>query len=161
MSLEIRAATPDDFDTVVSLFYAIDIHYWGQAAPSKRAIAEHVSHSIMSAKSCEVVLAEIDGRPVGLATFTVLDPGAETDRQFLVKELFVVEGMRGEGIGQALMRNLAVTAKARNCLRLDWTAESTNLGALAFYDNIGARRITDGVAYRFDGAALDAFVGQA
>ena len=53
-----------------------------------------------------------------------------------------------------MLAHLAALAVARGCVRLDWTAETDNPGALAFYDRIGAKRITEKVYFQLDGDAL-------
>jgi len=58
------------------------------------------------------------------------------------------------------MRFLARLAVERDCVRLDWTAETDNGAALSFYDRLGARRVAEKVYFRFDGDALAAFAGE-
>jgi ribosomal protein S18 acetylase RimI-like enzyme len=61
---------------------------------------------------------------------------------------------RGQGVGRALMGFLARLAVQRGCVRFDWTAETDNPEALAFYDRLGAGRVAEKVYYRFDGDRL-------
>ena len=74
-----------------------------------------------------------------------------------LKDLYTGADARGAGVGETLMRYLARLAVERGCERFDWTAETNNPRAMAFYDRLGARRVTDKVYYRFDGDALTAF----
>ena len=71
-----------------------------------------------------------------------------------MKDLFTVEEARGLGIGEAIMRYLARYALDRGCGRFDWTTEDGNARAMAFYERLGARRVTDKVYYRLDGDTL-------
>ena len=80
--------------------------------------------------------------------------------QLFMKDLFVAPEARGRGAGQALMEFLARLALARGCVRFDWTAETSNPAALAFYDRLGARRIEEKVYFRFDGEALRALAAR-
>ena len=152
--LRIRLTGASDEAALAALFHAVDLHYWGAAAPSREAMAEHVRRNIMAARSCEIAIAELDGKPVGLATFAVLYPAPGPAGQLFMKDLFTLAEARGRGIGQALMAFLAKLAIERGCSRFDWTAETDNPEALAFYDRLGARRLAEKVYYRFEGEAM-------
>ena len=153
-NLRIRLAAASDEAALAGLFHAVDLHYWGAAAPSREAMAEHVRRNIVAARSCEIALAELDGKPVGLATFAVLYPAPGPAGQLFMKDLFTLAEARGHGIGRALMAFLAQLAIARGCARFDWTAETDNPDALGFYDRLGARRVAEKVYYRFEGEAM-------
>jgi ribosomal protein S18 acetylase RimI-like enzyme len=53
-----------------------------------------------------------------------------------------------------MLEYLARLAVSRGCVRLDWTAETSNPRALAFYDRLGARRVTEKIYFRVDGDML-------
>ena len=61
--IQIRLAGPGDAAALTELFDAVDRHYWGSAAPSPAAMAEHVRRRVLTATSCEIALAEMDGKP--------------------------------------------------------------------------------------------------
>jgi ribosomal protein S18 acetylase RimI-like enzyme len=155
-SLRIRLSGAGDEAILAALFHAVDLHYWGAAAPSRAAMAEHVRRNILGARSCEIAVAELDGKPAGLATFAVLYPAPGPAGQLFMKDLFILAEARGRGVGQALTAFLASLAIERGCARFDWTAETDNPEALAFYDRLGALRVTEKVYYRFEGEALTA-----
>jgi len=153
-----RLATAADQAAVTELFHLNDRHYWGDKAASREAMAAHVRGQVLAEHAnIEILLAESDGKAVGFATFAVLHPAPDLGGQFFLKDLFVPEELRGDGIGLILLREIAKLAGARGCVRLDWTAEDYNTRALAFYDRLGARRVTEKIYYRFDGEALKDF----
>lgn len=160
----IRLASAKDEAVLTTLFHVIDLHYWGAAAPARAVMAEHVRRNILGGPhgvpGCEIAIAEIDGKAVGLATFAILYPAPGPAGQLFMKDLFTVTEARGRGIGRALMEFLARLALERGCARFDWTAETDNPQALAFYDRLGARRVEDKVYYRFEGEALKALAGE-
>jgi len=160
MSVEVRIAGVADKEALVSLFHAIEVHYSRERAPTREAVARHVEGAILGCRTCEIAIAERDGRAVGLATFAVLYPAPDLGGHFHMKDLFAVAEARGQGVGQALMRFLARLAVERGCVRLDWTAETDNVAALSFYDRLGARRVAEKVYFRFDGEALQAFAAR-
>ena len=132
----------------------------GVTAPTLAVMAEHVRQRVLSATSCEIALAEIDGKAVGLATFAILYPAPGPSGQLFMKDLFTLAAARGRGVGHALMTFLACLALERGCTRFDWTAETDNPEALAFYDRLGARRVEEKVYFRFDGEALKALAAK-
>lgn len=157
MAATFRLATPADQDVLAALFHALDLHYWGAAAPSAEAMAAHVRDKILAPQSnCEIALAETAGEAVGIATFAIVYPAPHLSGQLFLKDLFTTAEARGRGIGEKLMRFLAALAVARGCSRLDWTAEAENPGAMAFYERLGAQRVENKVYYRLDSGALAA-----
>jgi GNAT superfamily N-acetyltransferase len=149
----IRSATDADIEVLADLFHAMFVHYWDPRSPSRAELARHIECDVLPS-GCEIVIAERDGQAVGLATFAVLYPGPGLGGQLTLKDLFVIAAARGSGVGKDLLAHLAKTAIARGCLRLDWTAEASNPEALAYYDRLGATRVTEKVYYRLDGDLL-------
>ena len=73
-----------------------------------------------------------------------------------IEDIYVDPDARGEGIGGALLRALAVKAKAQDCTRMEWAVLDWNAPAIAFYERLGAQRLQEWLGYRVEGAALDA-----
>ena len=94
-----------------------------------------------------------------MASFGQLYPAPKLGGQIHVKDIYIREGFRGRGIGPAILRRLAALAVERRCTRVDWTAETSNPRALAFYDRLGVPRVESKVYYRLEGETLKAFAG--
>jgi GNAT superfamily N-acetyltransferase len=153
-----RLATPDDHETVADLFHEDGCHYWGDKTPDRAAMGAYVREQVLAGHAnVEILLAEAGDKAVGFASFAVVHPAPDLGGQLFMKDLFVTEAARGQGIGEVLLRALAKIAVERGCVRFDWTAEDTNPRALTFYDRLGARRLTEKVYFRFDGEALKDF----
>jgi GNAT superfamily N-acetyltransferase len=108
----------------------------------------------------EVVLAEEDGLAVGFALFfhnfsTFLGrPG------IYLEDLFVLPEHRGRGIGRTLLAHLARLAVERGCGRLEWAVLDWNRDAIAFYERLGARPLSEWTVYRLTGEALTGLARQ-
>ncbi|MGF1594944.1 MAG: GNAT family N-acetyltransferase [Kiloniellaceae bacterium] len=153
-----RLATDADHVSLGRLFHENARHYFDDKAPSLAAVTAHVRADVLAAHGGgDLLLAEQNGETVGFATFAVVYPAPGLTGQLFMKDLFVTAAARGGGIGETLLRALAKIAVERGCSRLDWTAEDYNPRALALYDRIGARRLTEKVYFRFDGTALTDF----
>jgi len=55
-----------------------------------------------------------------------------------IKELYVAKTSRGNGIGEALMKQAVKDAKNKRCGRLKWDVLSDNIKAQSFYQRLGA-----------------------
>ena len=161
MSVSLRLAGPNDGTVVAELFNDLFAHYYDQGAPAPEAVERYVRDTVMTAgTACEIVLAEVASKAVGIATFSVNHPGPDLRGQLTLKDLYVRRGERGQEIGPRILCYLSRLALARNCSRVDWTAETTNPRALAFYDRLDVRRETEKIYYRLDGDDLVAMANR-
>lgn len=81
------------------------------------------------ALTLDSLVAEIDGRPVGLLTYRI-----ESDECEVVTLDSLVSG---HGIGTALLQAVADLARAQGCRRVWLTTTNDNLPALRFYQRQG------------------------
>ncbi|MEM1384035.1 MAG: GNAT family N-acetyltransferase [Pseudomonadota bacterium] len=154
--IEIRRAIRDDAGALEDLLRQTDTHY-GNAVKSAEDY-ERVLADILGSGFMEAVIAWADGRPLGYAIYTFLQPTDDAGAQMFMKELFVGDAARGTGLGRALMRHLTEIALARGCLRLDWTTDADNPGAQRLYDRIGAKAMPGRVYYRVAGEEIRAMM---
>lgn len=104
-------------------------------------------------------IAEVDGRPVGLAVW-FLNFSTWTGRHGLyLEDLFVDPAARRAGVARALFAALAAEAKARDCARIDWAVLDWNEDAKHFYRTLGGYHSTGWEPWRIDGEALAALQG--
>ncbi len=74
--------------------------------------------------------------------------------------MFVDPPHRGEGIGKALLVELARIARARNCGRLEWAVLDWNESAIEFYRSLGAESMDEWTIFRVTGDALARLAGE-
>lgn len=107
----------------------------------------------------EVLLAEWDNRPVGMALFFhnystfLAKPGIH------LEDLYVQEDQRGRGLGKALITCLARIAVERDCGRLEWQVLDWNEPARRFYRSLGATALDGWLTKRVSGESLQAMAG--
>ena len=85
-----------------------------------------------------VYLAELDGRPVGFATYFYSFSTYLGRRGIWLDDLFVDPDERGRGVGKALLQTLADLAFEQGLGRIEWITASKNDRALEFYRGVGA-----------------------
>jgi GNAT superfamily N-acetyltransferase len=127
-----------------------------QVVASESLLSEHLFGARPAA---EVVIAELDDRPVGFALFFqnfstfVGRPG------LFLEDLYVQPHARGHGIGKALLVHLARIALARGAGRFDWNVLDWNEPAIGFYTRLGAEVLPDWRTCRLSGESLARLAG--
>lgn len=152
--ITIRRALPDDFAGLSALLCECLEHYFG-APDGGEAAARRLLEG--RSGSAECVIAYVGGMPAGFATFAVVYPGPQGRGTLYMKDLFVSSRARSRSLGTLLMHHLAGVACTRDCIRFDWTAESSNPRAIAFYQRLGAEQVTEKVYFRLSGTQLATF----
>lgn len=85
-----------------------------------------------------VLLAELDGAPVGYALFHPTWSTEVGERGYYLYDLYVRDAARGHGVGRALMVAVAHAAAADGRSFLWWSSKAWNTAAQAFYGRLGA-----------------------
>jgi GNAT superfamily N-acetyltransferase len=136
-NFRIRPAAPDD---VAALFDLI----------RQLAVYEKLEHMITGNEdmlraalfggrpSCECVIAEENGKPVGLALYFTTFSTFLCKPGLYLEDLFVIPAVRGKGYGKALLKHLAGLAKERDCGRFEWRVLDWNEPSIQFYKSLGA-----------------------
>lgn len=102
----------------------------------------------------EVVLAELDGEPVGFALFFANFSTFLGRPGLYLEDLFVRPAARGRGAGRTLLAFLARLAVDRGYGRVDWSVLDWNEPAVGFYEKLGARALDGWTVFRLTGDAL-------
>jgi GNAT superfamily N-acetyltransferase len=104
-----------------------------------------------------VFLAEIDGKAVGFASYTVNYSIWNANRYLHVDDVFVEASARSAGVGKQLMKAVAGECRERGFAFARWTVESDNDTAIGFYRGIGAAVREKGVCSWMPGE-MEAFL---
>ena len=149
----IRPAAPTDLPLIAALIREL-------------AEYEHLAHEVRMDEAtlgtylfgarpmAEVLIAELDGDPVGFALFFHNFSTFEGRPGIYLEDLFVRPEARRHGLGKALLSALAALAVERNGARLEWWVLDWNAPAIAFYKTLGARAMDEWTVMRVDGDAL-------
>ncbi|HLY58362.1 MAG TPA: GNAT family N-acetyltransferase [Stellaceae bacterium] len=108
---------------------------WGYGEDFMRACREELTLTDSAMEASFVMVAEIDGDPVGVAQVTVEGDTAELDK------LFIEPAHLGSGVGKALFDWATTTARDAGAATLVIDADP---GAAGFYRRMGA--LDDGTA---------------
>jgi GNAT superfamily N-acetyltransferase len=149
----IRPATPADVPAILNFIRALADYekLTHQVTATEDQLRAHL---FAPRPAAEVLVGELDGRPVGFAMFF---PNFST---FLAKpgiyleDLFVLPEARGRGVGKALLTAVAQLAVERDAGRLEWAVLDWNAPAIGFYKSVGAVPMDDWTTMRVTGDAL-------
>ncbi|MFD8075789.1 GNAT family N-acetyltransferase [Streptomyces sp. NPDC059718] len=139
--VQVTAATEADIEEIARLIGEIEVYYGGAYAPGD---VDQIRAALFSDSPAATVLLARDGDEVlGMASVSRLWPAAGAEASLYMKELFVREAARGQGVGRALIAAVQEHARGLGCSRLEWTADADNPQALGFYEALGVK-VNDG-----------------
>ena len=156
MSLTLRTATTDDVDTIYGLMR--ELADYEKLLDIFEATPQSVHEALFGhAPAAECLIARWDGEPIGYALYFHNFSTFLGRRGLYLEDVYVRPSMRGKGVGQALLRQLACIAVERNCGRFEWTVLDWNQPAIDFYTSQGATVLPDWRVVRMTGEALERF----
>lgn len=137
-SITIRETTEADIAAIFELI-CLKAEFDG-CRESLLSTPEQIKEALFGAmRKCHALIAELDGQPVGLATFYSMFSTFLAKPGIWLDDLYVKESYRSLGVGKALMQRLALLAHDNGCARIDWLVATENADGQAFYDHLGAR----------------------
>jgi GNAT superfamily N-acetyltransferase len=150
----LRPARPEDSATIANLVRELAVYE--KLEQFANATADDFRRHLFGDRPyAEVILAEVDGEPVGFAlgfpTFSTFrgQPG------FYLEDIYVRPEHRGRGIGKALLSSVARLALKRGFGRLNWSVLDWNAPAIGFYLAMGARPLNEWTVYRIEDGPLE------
>ncbi|MEQ9607182.1 MAG: GNAT family N-acetyltransferase, partial [Kiloniellaceae bacterium] len=96
------------------------------------------------------LIAELDGRPVGLCLFFGSYSTWRGQRGLYVQDLIVADAARSLGVGQRLLAEAAALAKSRGAGYLRLSVDDDNVSAQRFYRRAGLKHSTSELIYVLD-----------
>jgi len=93
-----------------------------------------------------VAFDAVSGQPCGISLASLVAPEAGH-----ITQICVSPGVRGTGIGHALLRRSLITMREMGCLTASLTVTAANENAVALYESVGFRTIRKFSAYAWEG----------
>src|SRR5271166_5356060 len=138
--INVRRPTLSDVPGLAALFLEMQRHY-RRPVPVERAVeaAMLACKPITATFDPLVLIAAVDNAIVGSIVMNVAFPAYELSRALYIRDLYVTQSIRQQGVGQALVRSAAQLTYAEGFSALDWTTETGNAAARQMYESCGAR----------------------
>lgn len=148
----IRKAQPNDVPTILS--FIKELAEYEKMSDQVVATEELLQEWLFEKKKAEVLLAMEDDTAVGIALYFYNFSTFLGRAGIYLEDLFVKEEYRGNGYGKALLKELARTAVAQGCGRLEWSCLDWNQPSIDFYLSLGAVPMDEWTQYRVTGETL-------
>ena len=154
MDTPVRFRFAEREDTSLVLEFIIELARYEKLEDQVVADVETLERELFDEGGAQVLIAEVDGQPVGFALFFHNFSTFLGRRGLYLEDLYVRPAWRGRGIGRALLARLARIACERGCGRLEWWCLDWNESSIGFYRSLGAEAMDEWTVYRIAGDTL-------
>lgn len=151
--MRIRSGRPSDAPQLLALIKGLAAY----ERLSDQVVAEEAGllRNLFGERAvAETLIAEDQRQVVGFALFFPTFSTFLARPGIYLEDLFVLPDRRGQGIGRALLTEVARIADRRGCGRLEWSVLDWNQDAIGFYRRLGAAPLADWTVYRISGDEL-------
>jgi GNAT superfamily N-acetyltransferase len=156
----IRAATTEDVPAMVELVR--ELAAYERAAEEVQLTPELLSSALFGDRPAVFAhVATVDGEVAGFALWFVTFSTWLGRHGIYLEDLYVRPERRGEGLGRALLAELARVCIERGYGRLEWSVLDWNTPAIEFYRAQGATLQAEWSVFRMTGSALRRLAGLA
>jgi GNAT superfamily N-acetyltransferase len=134
MNLTVRDARKDDFAQWEPLWDGYTRFY--EREPAAKITATTWQRFFDPYEPMHVLVAEMDDRIVGIVHYLFHRSTSLIEPTCYLQDLFTVEGLRGKGVGRALIEAVYARAKDSGASRVYWMTHETNATAMKLYNAI-------------------------
>ena len=150
----IRRAKTEDCGRLAALLIEAFAFYGDPQPLPASELAERLRRRLNQQPGFEALVAERDGVPVGFAIYAPVFWTTDCELALFLKEIYVTESARSDGVGRALMAEMARVAVTRGWTRLVWTVDRFNRQAVRFYKSLPGLRVLDKNVFLVTGEGL-------
>jgi GNAT superfamily N-acetyltransferase len=128
------------FADAAELFDDYRQHYGANPAPE--AVADWMRDQVISERARIYVAGDGD-RAYGICSVAVVPAALTLRTVWLIRDLYVSQGMRHRGVARTLLAHVAEEARAAGAHRLSLQTETANVRAIELYARSGFTPLTD------------------
>lgn len=148
---------PDTFGEFVDLIREL-AKFEHLDPPDDEGVERLRQHAFQDNPYYQAYLARFDGAAVGYIIYFMTYSSFKAKPTLYLEDIFVLEKMRGKGIGRALFLFTVRKAEEAGCGRMEWSALNWNKNAIDFYVSMGAKPLSEWTYYRMTEDAIGALV---
>ena len=157
--MNIRSATAEDAEIMLALI--IELAIYEKAEHEVLTTADEIRTSMFGSNSkASALIAEVDNKPVGYAVYFYNYSTWLGKNGIYLEDIYVSPDYRQQGIGKALLQNVANIAVTNDCGRVEWSVLDWNTQAIDFYQSLGAKPQDEWTVYRLSGDELTRFAAK-
>ena len=144
-----RHADDSDLAIIAEMLYEVEIFYGTTEFPDRAEWENQVASLLFGdTPAGRVILALDSDVALGFASYSFLWPAAGVTKSMFLKELYVREKHRRQGLGVGLMSHLCTLAIESGSSRLEWATDRENQDAQSFYRRLGFVENPSKILYR-------------
>ena len=153
MTMLIRRAQPGDEADITAMIY--ELATFERAVDQCTVTETHMRTALFGQEPTAYAhVAEVDGQIAAGAVWYLSFSTWDGQPGIYLEDLFVRPAFRRRGLARAMMRELASECVAKGYTRLTWAVLDWNVDAIALYDGVGAKPLSEWISYRVSGPAL-------
>lgn len=134
MKYQIRLASKQDYKSIIKLMKA---HAEFEGHQFKLTI-KHKSLLELNTLPITIFLVEADNEILGYLSVVKQFSTWDMDWYLYLDCLYLVDKIRGYGLGKDLMQQVKIFAKKQSISKVEWQTPKSNLPAISFYRKLGA-----------------------
>lgn len=155
-NLKIREAIIEDIPLILS--FIKETAEYEKMAHTVTATEQSLRESIFEKNRAEVIIAELDGKPVGYALYFYNFSTFTGKSGLYLEDIFVRKVARGTGVGKILFTFLVKRAREKGCVTMDWECLDWNKSSIEFYESLGSKAMNGWTGYRLTADKMDVLI---
>lgn len=145
-NFKVRETSEEDIPLILSLIK--EIAEYEKMSDEVIATEETLRNSIFENNRAEVVILELDEKPVGYALYFYNFSTFIGRSGLYLEDIFIKKEFRGNGFGKEVFKFLGKKAREEGCKRMEWTCLNWNEPSIRFYKSLGAVPMDEWTVYR-------------
>jgi GNAT superfamily N-acetyltransferase len=151
--MKIRIANIGDLDSIYD--FIISLAKFENLLDLVTLTKEKLKYSLFEMHQAEVIIGEVDLKPVAFALYYFNYSTFLGKANLFLEDLYVNADYRGLGYGKMMLKFIAKIALDRNCERVDWLCLDWNTKAIDFYQQLGAKNLSEWKLFRLEGKKIN------
>ena len=159
MTIEIRLARPGDEAEIVAMIH--ELAEFERAAEQCTVTETHITAALFGDNPvgfCHI--AEVGGDAAAVALWFRNFSTWDGEAGVYLEDLFVRPAFRRRGLARMMLATLARECVDNGYSRLSWAVLDWNVNAIALYDAVGGKQMSEWITYRVSGPELSALADE-
>jgi len=156
--ITVRQARESDCDSIHAMILSLG-RATNDAHRIKSEPADFARHGFGDESLFDALIAERDGKTVGLSLFFYTFSTWLGEPGVYVQDLYVAKSERRTGLGRRLLAETARIGRERGATHLRLTVDAANANAKSFYERLGMEHRDKEDTYHIGGAPFDNLAG--
>ncbi len=146
-NIKIKKAKKRDFEKIVELIKELAA-FERLEGPDDFAVKRLYKDTFGNKPFVNMLVAKENKEIIGYAIYFHSYSSFLAKRTMFLEDIFITQSRRNTGIGKLFFDRLIEISNDQACGRVEWAVLDWNIDAIAFYNKIGAKPLSDWMYYR-------------